>query len=266
MSSVPKPESTTRGCVGLAVAVGVLEVEQFGAVGDIGAAVARLDAGGDQQAVGEDRGLVGLAVAVGVFEDEDLVVGLLPRLDLGIDLRAGDPEPPRGVEIHLDRLGEQRVGGEQVDLEAVGHLERLPLDLGVGIGDRRRRRCPWATAGTSRIRAASRLASCSSWMNGFLIILEGFEGARSADFVSRSRTSDEVLLDFRPHLGPERVGGAEIDRTAEQILQVELQAHEAVEVGLALEGDKDIHVAPLPVVAPGHRAEHGERLDPILLA
>ena len=77
VSSVPKPESTTRLLVGLAVAVGVLEVEQLGAVGDVGAAVARLDAGGDQQAVGEDGGLVGLAVAVGVFEDEDLVVGLL---------------------------------------------------------------------------------------------------------------------------------------------------------------------------------------------
>ena len=64
MSSVPKPERTTRRRVGLAVAVGVLEVDQFGAVGDVGAAVARLDAGGDQQAVGEDGGLVGLAVAV----------------------------------------------------------------------------------------------------------------------------------------------------------------------------------------------------------
>ena len=69
VSSVPKPERTTRRRVGLAVAVGVLEVEQLGAVGDVGPAVARLDAGGDQQAVGEDGGLVGLAVAVGVFED-----------------------------------------------------------------------------------------------------------------------------------------------------------------------------------------------------
>ena len=75
MSSVPKPERTTRRRVGLAVAVGVVEVEQLGAVGDVGAAVAGLDPGGDQQPVGEDGGLVGLAVAVGVFEDHDLVVG-----------------------------------------------------------------------------------------------------------------------------------------------------------------------------------------------
>ena len=122
--------------VGLAVAVGVLEVQQLGAVGDVGAAVARLDAGRDQQAVGEDGGLVGPAVAVAVFEDQDLVVGDLARLDLRIDLGAGDPEPARGVEVHLDRLGDQRVGREQVDLEAVGDDERLALDLRVGIGDR----------------------------------------------------------------------------------------------------------------------------------
>ena len=124
------------GLVGLAVAVGVLEVEQLGAVGDVRTAVARLDAGGDQQAAGEDRGLVGPAVAVAVLDDEDLVVGDLPRLDLRIDLRAGDPEPAGGVEVHLDRLGDDRVGREQVDLEAVGHDERLALDLRVGIGDR----------------------------------------------------------------------------------------------------------------------------------
>ena len=120
MSSVPKPERTTRRLVGLAVAVGVLEVEQLGAVGDVGAAVAGLDAGGDQQAVGEDGGLVGLAVAVGVFEDDDLVVGLLARLDLRIDLADATQSRPCGVEVHLDRLGEQRVGGEEVDLEPVG--------------------------------------------------------------------------------------------------------------------------------------------------
>ena len=84
MSSVPKPERTTRVAVGLAVAVGVLEVEQLGAVGDVRAAVAGLDAGGDQQAVGEDRGLVGLAVAVAVFEDRaTLSLAIWPGLICG---------------------------------------------------------------------------------------------------------------------------------------------------------------------------------------
>ena len=39
---------------GLAVGVGVGEEQQVGAVGDVDAAVAGLDAGGDEQAVGED--------------------------------------------------------------------------------------------------------------------------------------------------------------------------------------------------------------------
>ncbi len=55
-------------------------------------------------------------------------------LDLRIGFAAGDPEPAGGVEVHLDRLGQQRIGGEEVDLEAVGDLKRLALDLRIGIG------------------------------------------------------------------------------------------------------------------------------------
>src|SRR5262249_13314165 len=83
------------------------QVDELGAVGDIGAAVAGFDAGGDQQAVRENGRLVGLAVAVGVFEDDDLVVGDLARLDLRVDLAGGNPQPALGVEVHLDRLGQQ---------------------------------------------------------------------------------------------------------------------------------------------------------------
>ena len=107
-----------------AVAVGVLEVQQLGALPDVAAAVARLDAGGNQQAVGEHGGLVRDAVAVGVFEDEDFVVLRLARLDLRIDGRTGDPEPPARVPIHGDGLGEQRVLGPERDFEiGVGELE-----------------------------------------------------------------------------------------------------------------------------------------------
>ena len=54
-------------------------MKQVRTVHDIGAAVARHDAGGDQQAVGENGGLVGDAGALGVFEDDDFVVLLLRR-------------------------------------------------------------------------------------------------------------------------------------------------------------------------------------------
>ncbi len=121
--------------VGLAVAVGVLEVQQFGAVGHVDAAVARLDAGGNQQTVGKDGGLLGAAVAVGVVEHQNLIVRFLARLDLRINLAAGDPQPALSVEIDVDRLGQQRIGGVQVDLEAVGDLKRLAFQLRIGIGD-----------------------------------------------------------------------------------------------------------------------------------
>ncbi len=130
-----EPGEDDAAAVGLAVAVGVAEVEQLGAVGDVGAAVAGLDAGRDEQAVGEDGGPVGAAVAVAVLEDEHPVVGLLAGRDLGIHLGADDPEPSLRIEVHLDRLGQHGVGREQVDLEPLGHLERLPLDLGVRVGD-----------------------------------------------------------------------------------------------------------------------------------
>ena len=50
----------------------------------------------------------------------------------------------------------------------------------------------------------------------------------SVRYACQSRDMDEVSLDFRPHLGPKRVGSAEIDRTVEHVLQVEFQTHEAV--------------------------------------
>jgi hypothetical protein len=108
-------------------------VDQLRAVGDVRPAVARLDAGGDQEAVGEHGGLVGLAVAGGVFEDDDLVVGLLAGLDLRVGLARGDPEPALRVEVHLDRLGQQRVGGEEVHLEPFGEDERLAFQFRVGV-------------------------------------------------------------------------------------------------------------------------------------
>src|SRR5438132_604729 len=60
--------------IGLAIAVRIHEVDEFGAVGDVRASVARLNSGGNEQTVCEDRDLVGAPRLLGVFEDEDLVV------------------------------------------------------------------------------------------------------------------------------------------------------------------------------------------------
>src|SRR5262245_53562895 len=110
-------------------------MDQVGAVGDVDAAVAGLQSSRNEQSVGEDGDLVGLAGALAVFEDDDLVVGLLAGLDLRVGLAARQPEPAGGVPVHLDRLVQERIGGEEVDLKAVGDLERLAFDLGIGVGD-----------------------------------------------------------------------------------------------------------------------------------
>ena len=121
--------------VGLAVAVGIAKVNQFGAVGDVGAAVAGNDAGRDEQPVGEDGRLVGFTVVVGVGEHQDLVGGDLPRLDLRIDFARRDPQSPLSIEVHLDRLRHERIGGPQVHLEPFRDDERLAFDFRIGVGD-----------------------------------------------------------------------------------------------------------------------------------
>lgn len=121
--------------VALAVAIGVGDVDQFGTVGDVGPSVTRFDAGRNQEAVGEDAGIFGDAVAVIVLEDDDFVVGFGPDWNLRIDPGTGDPEPPGGIEIHLDGLGEEGIGGVEVDLEPIGDGEGLPFEFRIGDGD-----------------------------------------------------------------------------------------------------------------------------------
>src|SRR5262249_9326002 len=89
--------------------------------------------------------------------------------------------------------------------------------------------------------------------------------AISERYVCQSRDMDEILLDSRSHLGAESVGCTQVDGTVQQVLEVELQAHEAVKIGPPLERDQDIHVAPFPIVPARHRAEYGERPEPVLL-
>ena len=74
-------------CVGLAVAIGVGEVEEFRAVGHVDAAVARQHGGRHQETVGEHGVGVGPSVAVAILQDGDRVVGHLARPDLRIHAR-----------------------------------------------------------------------------------------------------------------------------------------------------------------------------------
>ena len=121
--------------VGLAVTISVGEVEKLRAVGDVDAAVAGQHGGGHQEAVGKDRAGVGPPVTIAILEDRNGVVGDLARPDLWIHARRRDPQPALGIEVHLQGLRDQRIGGEQIHFIAVGHLHRRQFRRGVGRGD-----------------------------------------------------------------------------------------------------------------------------------
>src|SRR5690606_24764432 len=110
-----------------AVAVRVLEIEQLVGIAHVEAAVADGDTGRHLEPLGEDDGRIGAAVAVAVLQHVDLVVGYLTRLRLRVCSRADDPEAPALVPRHPHGLPDHGLGGEEVDFEAVGHLELLEL-------------------------------------------------------------------------------------------------------------------------------------------
>ena len=119
----------------LAVSISVAQVQHFGAVGDVGPPVSRFDRSRDQQAVGENGCFVRDPVSIDVFQDQDLVSRFLSRRNLRIDLGRCNPQPPLGVEVHLDRFMNSGVGREQVHFESLGQDERLPFFFRIGNGD-----------------------------------------------------------------------------------------------------------------------------------
>ena len=134
VSSVPKPDKDDAFFVCFAVAVGVLQVNEFGAVGDVGSSVhIRHDSGGNQQPVGEHSRGIGLAITVFIFQHQDFVGRFLSWFNVRIDLAAGDPQSPLRVEVHLNGFGNLRVARVQVHLEPVGDDERLAFQFRVGI-------------------------------------------------------------------------------------------------------------------------------------
>jgi hypothetical protein len=118
--------------IGMEAAGAVFEVQDFGAVGDIGAAVAGDDAGWEEKIIGKDCRLVGAAGAGRVLQHHHLILRLLPRLDLRIRDRRSDPETPVGIKVHLNRLADHWIGRKEIDLKPISDFQRLPLDFGIG--------------------------------------------------------------------------------------------------------------------------------------
>lgn len=89
--------------VGDVVAVGILEEEEVGCLGDDDAALGEDDGRGDIEAGGEDRDLIAAAVAVGVLEDFDIIAADAVRREfVGVIDRFGDPEAAAFVPGHGD--------------------------------------------------------------------------------------------------------------------------------------------------------------------
>jgi hypothetical protein len=122
--------------VGLPIAIQVAEMEELGAIGHVGPVrVVGNNAGGNQQPLREDGRLVGPPIEIGIFQDEDFVAGLLARKDVRIDFAGGNPQPALGIEVHLDRFGQERLGRPEVDFQTLSQAERLALQLRIGVGN-----------------------------------------------------------------------------------------------------------------------------------
>ena len=104
--------------VGLAVSVGIDQVNEVRLLSNVSASVSDFEAGRKVKAVSEDRLLIRFAVSVGVFENEQLVVRLVRWLVLRVARHRRDPESPLRVECEVDRVFQIRkvdFRGEQVD-------------------------------------------------------------------------------------------------------------------------------------------------------
>ena len=121
--------------VSLAITISIRQVQQLRTGPDIGPAVTDLDSGRNQQTIREHSRLVSHAISVGVFQHEDLVVGRGTRGDLRIDLAAGNPQTPLSVEVHVNRLGDQRITREEVNLKPLRKNERGAFEFRIGVRD-----------------------------------------------------------------------------------------------------------------------------------
>ena len=117
--------------VGLAVAIGIAQVDELVEVADVEATVAGLETLHHREAFGEAPRLVGLAVAVRVFEHENVVGAFRAGLRLRIRWRTSHVETALFVPGDLRGLHNAvALGGEEADLVAVGHGEGRELLLG----------------------------------------------------------------------------------------------------------------------------------------
>ena len=113
-----------RAAVGLAVAIGVLQMQKLMTGRHVASALSiRHHARRNEQAIGKDGVAVGLAVAVGVFQYHHGIDRRLPRLDLRIDLRRSHPQASLRIPVHVDGLMEERVLSPEADFQSIARIK-----------------------------------------------------------------------------------------------------------------------------------------------
>ncbi len=110
--------------IGVAVSLGVLQIQHVGGAGHDQAALPRHDPVGIREAVGEDRPFVHAAVAVGVFQHCDHALRRIFGARIAPILR--HEEPALFIESQRARRGQyERFGGHEFDPHVVRRLKGM---------------------------------------------------------------------------------------------------------------------------------------------
>ena len=128
--------------VGHEVAVAIGQEQQLRGSTDPDAAEADAQPADEVELVVEDGARLEAAVAVLVLEHEDGVVRLLVAAADRVAVGLGDPQAAALVEIQIQRLLDQRLLQDQIQLQARCHLQRNRRESGGAV--------PWCTVLTRR--------------------------------------------------------------------------------------------------------------------
>ena len=119
--------------IGHIITVGIFKEEDIGRLPHINSSISELDSGRQVKTVCKNSGLVGRTVTVGIFENDDLIIRHITGLELRVGPRAGHPEPPAGVPVHMHGVRQHGIRSKKIHLVAVQQLEVLQLRLRVVI-------------------------------------------------------------------------------------------------------------------------------------
>ena len=117
--------------IGFPIAVGIHEVQNFGRIGHIHAAITWKYPRGRQQSLGKNRRLIRFAIAVGIFQHIEFIVGLFARFDVGVGRAAHHPQPSVGIPAHLHGIDHHRLGSKKRHFKTILYLERGQFLVGI---------------------------------------------------------------------------------------------------------------------------------------